>query len=189
MNVFYIPNGPKNLKPLFPNLNFAEVAEYFVEVIDTDDEVVATSTLNKMGCCCNEDRIRIHFLNYLGTFDAINFSNKVVVHKTASETYRRGLPDVLAKTSTGIERNNVKANDTKSASNKCYAEETMEWIQEIFDSPKAYEEWTGTQGQPDSYLPIALTDKELVKVKADDRYIYDFSIEYIMANDKIIIRN
>lgn len=187
--VNYIPNGPKNLKSLFPAIDFNQVKEYFVEILDEDGATVATSTLNKMGCCCNEDTLRIHFLNYLGTYDAVNFNNNTILHKSVSETYRKGLPNVLSKTDTGMERTNIRSNDTKSGLNNCYDESNNEWLQELADSPKAFEEWKGTQSQADSYLPIVILDKDLLKLKTENRFTYDFTIEYIMANDVNAIRN
>ena len=65
--ILYIPNGPKNLGPLFPAINFGDVAEYYVEALDSGGSPIATSTLNVIGCCCSDDKIRLHFMNYLGS--------------------------------------------------------------------------------------------------------------------------
>lgn len=187
--VIYIPNGPGNLKSLFPEIDFDNIQEYFVELLDELTEVVATTVINKMGCCCNNEQVRIHFLNYLGTFDAINFNKPIVVHEAVSGEFKNALSNPLQKTDTGIERHAVKANDTKQARNNCYSEDDMLWVQELIDSPKAFEEWTGKQGQADSYLPIRILDKKFDKQKNDKEYSYPFLIEYKMSNENQIIRN
>jgi len=43
MKAIYIPNGPKNLATLFPDVNFRDVAEYYLELTDSDVNVVATT--------------------------------------------------------------------------------------------------------------------------------------------------
>lgn len=188
-NVFYIPNGPKDLRAIFTDIDFSKVDEYYIEVLDLAEEVVATTTINKMGCCCNEDMVRIRFLNYLGTYDGINFSRPVVSHKPESNQYINGLTAVLNKTDTGIERANVRANDTKLCVNNCYNQEDVKWLQELCDSPKAFEEWTGTEQQADSFLPIRILDRAFDKAKNVDDYLVAFELEYVMANGSFIIRN
>ena len=187
--VFFIPNGPKNLATIFPKINFDEVAEYYVEVLDSSKNPLATSTINKMGCCCTDENVRIHFLNYLGTYDAIDFMKPVVTHEVISEEFKKSLPAVPKQTDAGLERTNVSSNDTKLARNNCYGEADMDWIQELMDSPKAYEEWKGIQSQADSYLPVRITDAKFAKQKNEKEYNYDFFLEYKMGNESKGIRN
>ncbi|MBL0235035.1 MAG: hypothetical protein IPQ08_15480 [Chitinophagaceae bacterium] len=187
-NVIYIPNGPANLQPLFPNVDFGSIAEYYVEVIG-EFEIMATTPINKMECCCDSDKVRVHFLNYLGTFDAVNFEKPIVTHEAQSAEYKGSLAAPLIKTDTGFERFDVRANDTKVARNQCYQEENMPWLQELMDSPKTYEEWSGTQGQPANYLPIVIKDKSFEKLKNENDFRYDVLIEYKKSNEIITIRN
>jgi hypothetical protein len=70
---YYIPNGPKNLGTFFPDIDFTQVEKYYIEVLDDADEVLATTTINEMDGECCEDKVRLHFVNYLGAVDAINF--------------------------------------------------------------------------------------------------------------------
>lgn len=174
---------------IFPQIDFSELEEYSIEVSDYTNTVVATTPLNKFSCCCSDDKVRIHFLNYLGTFDAVNFNKPKVLHEPTSSEYKRSLPAALSKTSTGFERFNVVSNDSKEAKNNCYKEPDMKWLQELADSPKALEEWKGIQSQADEYLPVKLLDTKFEKQKNEREYIYDFVIQYKLSNEFKTIRN
>jgi hypothetical protein len=174
---------------LFPSIDWSLVNEYYVEVLDSSGNVLSTSTLNQISCCCNDDNVRLHFLNYLGDFDAVNFTKPKVVHETTGSEYEKGLPNVLTKTDTGIERFNVRSNDTYEVRNNCYGEDAMPWLQELADSPKVYLEWKGTQGQADSFIPVIITSKKFDKLKNVNEFRYDFIIEFKLSNEYLTIRN
>lgn len=186
----YIPNGPKNLATLFPLVDFQNVAKYYVEVKDTNGDVIATSPLNIQCCgCCDEERIRINFLNGLGGIDAINFKIVTQEHESKSSEYEKPLQYPLEKPVHGLGRFNVKSNDTFKVNNVEYTEEDRQWLDEILDSPVAWIQWEGTQGQDDSYIPIVILDKKFEKIKEVDRFIYDLTLEFILSHEKFIIRN
>ena len=187
--VYLIPNGPKNLANLFPEIDWEQVSEYFVQVLDEDEAVAATSTLNKVCDCGGDEKIRIHFLNYLGTYDAINFTKPRITHEATSSEYQNGLSYPLEKTDTGIERFNVRSNDTYEVKSSSHPEKDLPWLQELCDSPKAYIEWTGIQGQQDSYLPITVINKKFEKLKPQNDFRYDVILEFKLSNETIIIRN
>lgn len=189
MKAIYIPAGPKNLNKLF-NIDFREVECYYIEVLDLDGNVIATTPVYQISCCCNDEKVRVLFLSYLGAFDAVNFNKPKIMHDASSTEYQKGLPIPHQYSAGGLTRNNVKANDTSSAINTCYKEANMLWIQELIDSPLAYLEWPGIPDQdiePD-YLPIGVLDKKFEKQKNDKEYNYDFSLEYKMANEVITLR-
>jgi hypothetical protein len=188
-NISYIPNGPKNLATVFPTIDFGDVAEYYIEVVNPTGIAIATTTLNQIQCCCSEDKVRLVFLNYLGTYDAVNFIKPKVLHETTSSEYEKGLPNILLKTSTGSERFNIKSNDTYETKTNCYNENDMLWLQELADSPKVFIEWKGTQGQPDSFLPVILTSKKFEKVKQQNDFKYEFVVEFKLSNEYFTIRN
>lgn len=187
--IAYIPDGPKNLAQIFPAVDWANVAEYFVEVLNPANEVIATTPSNIIGCCCNSDKVRLVFLNYLGTYDAVNFLKPKISHESNFEEYKKGLPNTLTKPSTGAERFNVQPNDLYEVINNCYNEEHMLWLQELADSPKAFLEWKGIQGQADSFLPIVITSKKFVKKKTQNDFRYDFIVEFKLSNEYLTIRN
>lgn len=187
---YYIPNGPKNLATLFPLVDFDNVGRYYVEVKDTNGDVIATSPMNVQCCgCCEDDRIRINFLNSLGGIDAINFKLVTQEHESKSSEYEKPIQYPLEKPEHGIGRFNVKSNDTFKVSNNEYSEEDKQWLDEILDSPIAWIQWEGTQGQDDSFIPIVILDKKFEKIKENDRFIYELIIEFKMSHEKFIIRN
>ena len=87
----YIPEGIPNIQSMFPAIDFNNVEEYFITVYDsysgafsngfsngfavgTEGASIATTRINKLDCCCTDDKVRIHFINSLGEIDSINFS-------------------------------------------------------------------------------------------------------------------
>lgn len=187
-SVYLIPAGPKNLQSLFPGIDFSQVTDYYLEVKNTDNTVVATTPTYKSNCCCPDDKIRIHFLNYLGAYDAVNFRKPAVEHADTSTQYKNGLNYPLQKTDTGTERFNISSNDTYTALLKC-KEADMPWLQELADSPKMYLEWTGIEGQADDYIPIIKTDGKFEKLKNQIEFDYEFTLEFKLSNEFYSIRN
>jgi len=187
---YYIPNGPKNLETLFPLVDFNNVAKYYVEVKDNNGDVIATSPMNIQCCgCCDEERIRVNFLNGLGAIDAINFKLLTQEHESKSSDFEKPLQYPLEKPEHGIGRFNVKSNDTYKLCNNEYSEEDKQWLDEILDSPIAWIQWEGTQGQDDSFIPIVILDKKFEKIKENDRFIYELTIEFSLSHEKFVIRN
>ncbi len=185
--VYFIPNGIKNIAGLFPDVDFSKVTKYYLQVKDDEETVVATTPVNQIGCCCNDRKARVHFLNQLGTWDAINFNEPKSAYNVTSSEYQRSLSTPLAKPSTGIERFNVKANTSYEARTDCYSAVNHDWCMELLTSPQAFIEWKGTQGQSDSFLPIRIEDAKFEKNPKS--FLYTLVIIYKMSNEKIIIRN
>lgn len=187
---YFIPNGPKNLESLFPTVDFNNVGRYYVEVKDANGDVVATSPMNIQCCgCCDEERVRINFLNYLGGIDAIDFKLLSQEHESKSSEYEKPIQYPLEKPEHGMGRFNVKSNDTYKVSTNDYSEVDRDWLMEILDSPIAWIQWEGTQGQVDSYIPIVIVDKKFEKIKENDRFIYELVFEFKLSHEKFIIRN
>lgn len=187
---FYIPNGPKNLETLFPLVDFNNVAKYYVEVKNSSGTVIATSPMNIQCCgCCEDDRVRVNFLNGLGGIDAIDFKLLTQEHETKSSEFEKPTQYPLEKPDHGVGRFNVKAGDTLRVYNKEYYEEDKDWLDEILDSPVAWMQWEGTQGQEDSYLPVVILDKKFTKIKEENRFIYELIVEFKLSHEKFIIRN
>lgn len=183
MNVYYIPSGTKNLNNLFPELNFNEVKDYYVEVYN-DATVIATTPVFNVGCCCD---IRVIFYNYLGTYDGINFSAPNIIHENISKLFQKGLSYPLSETDTGLERYGISSNDTYDVINTCYTEKDKEWVQELLDSPKAFITTIGIEGLPDAYLPIIILDSKFEKQR--NTFDYIIKLQFKLSNEFIIIRN
>lgn len=188
--VFYIPNGPKNLASLFPQIKFDDIEEYYIQVKDDLDAVVASGNLNKQSSCCDEgEKTRVHFLNYLGGIDAVNFKLITIEHESKSDSSEVPTASPLIKSVHGINRFNVNSNDNYVATTIDYTEEDQQWLDELFDSPVAWMEWKGTEGQPDEYLPIVITDKKYIKRKEEERFVYEVTMEFKFSHEKITLRN
>ncbi|MCZ2085374.1 MAG: hypothetical protein LC112_13990 [Flavobacteriales bacterium] len=187
--ILLIPSGPKNLATIFPGVNFSNVAEYYIEALDAGGNTIVTTPKFQTSCCCNDDKIRLHFLNYLGQFDAVNFLKPRVVHDVSAKDYQKGLPNILAKKDTGTERFDLRSNDTYETRTSCYDEDAMKWLQELIDSPKVFIEWKGIQNQQDDFIPVVITSRKFDKLKNVNEFRYDFIIEFKLSNEYLIIRN
>ena len=187
-NVYYIPDGPKNLAGIFTDIDFTKVAEYFVELHDSDDNIIATTPVYPCVKPC-DDNVRIHFINYLGGIDAINFERSTVEHDTKSDALQVSPRIPLFKPDHSDGRFNITANDTYTVVTSEFEEDELGWLDELFDAPEAWMEWAGTQGQPASYLPIVISDAKVIKVQAEDRFQYLITVVFTMSNERIIIRS
>lgn len=185
-NAFLIPSGPKNLAGLFPSLDWNNIKSYFIEVTD-GASTIATSPTMVVGCC-PDDAIRLHFLNNLGAYDAVNFYKPKVIHEDSAAEYQNALSYPLEKTDTGTERFNIKSNDTYEAKLNCN-EADMPFLRELADSPKIFFEWTGTEGQEDSYIPVVKISGKFEQLKNVDEFRYEFIILFKLSNEYFTIRN
>jgi hypothetical protein len=186
---YFIPNGPGNLATLFPDVDFSQILVYYVRVLDDTDTAIAQTTLNYMNGECCDDRMRIHFLNFLGGIDAINF--KVVQNEFAatSDRYQRPTPYPLVKSQHGTNRYNVKANQTVTLELQDYPQEANEWVNEFIATPKAWEEWPGADYQDPDYLPIIIEDAKILDQTENDVFNNIIRIQMTYSYDKFIIRN
>lgn len=190
MITFQVPAGPMNLKPLFPTVDFNKVEEYYVELVNQEDDgVIMTTTKYNKGCCCSEDTMRIFFVNYSGAIDGINFTTVLEEHETSSSRWKKKLPAPMQKWDGGLQRFNVSATDIVTVENRCYGEKDKEWMKEFLDSPNAWVQWFGTQGQSNDYLPIVILDGKFVTRKNVERYHSVWEVQFVYANEKIILRN
>jgi hypothetical protein len=187
---YYIPNGPKNLEPVFPGIDFDNIAEYYLELLDDADTVIATTTMNKLEACKDEDDIfRIFFLNSLGAVDGIDLTRKSTEKESKSDSWEKPVQYPLSKPEHAINRSNVKSNKTISLVSYDYEEQDGDWIEELFESPVAWMQWAGTQGQADNFIPVVIVDKKWSKVQENDRFNYEVALEVLMSHERFIIRN
>lgn len=190
MVTFLLPSGPKNLQSLFPAVDFSLVDEYYLQVQDQDSlEVLATTNHFKRSCCCDDDTFRLFFVNYLGSIDAINFRLMTEETETVSTNWKKPLQYPLAKWDGGKQRFNVSSNETWTVVNTCFGEEDQEWLKELFATPNAWIQWTGTQGQDDDYIPVLIKDGKFETRKFEGRYQYVLQIEFEFSNENIPVRN
>lgn len=151
-------------------------------------ETLLTTPMNVMTDLC-QDTCRVHFLNYLGAIDAMNFKLDTKEHEPKSDSYQVPTSSPLVRSQHSINRFNVKSNDTLSLISVEYNENEMDWIGELLDSPLAWLEWTGTQGQSDDFLPIIIIDKKAITKKSEERFLYEVTLEIKFSHEHFIIRN
>lgn len=186
---FYIPIGPKNLQAVFPEIEFGNIADYYVEVKDSLGTVVATTSTVTIGGCCEDDKIRIHFLNALGAIDAINMKRIVKEHENKSDKWEKSTSYPQDKTEHGQNRLNIKSNKPHTARTIEFTEADQDWLDELFDTPLAWLQWEGTQGQPNTFIPIVITDSKRQTVKEDERWVYEVTIEFKLSHERFTLRN
>ena len=190
MVTFQLPAGPKNLATLFPGVNFNNVDEYYLMVKDQNStDVILTTPTYKRACCCNEDTMRLFFVNYLGGIDAINFRRLTEEIDTISSSWKKSNVYPLAKWDGGKQRFNVVSNETIVAENTCFLEEDQDWLKELVATPNAWVQWIGTQNQDDDYIPVVIRDGKFLTRKTEERYQYVLRIEFEYANENVILRN
>lgn len=185
--VSYIPIGPKNIKPLFAGVRWDTVTEYFIEVLGQSNQVLATLPTQRI-CNCSPDGVRIHFLNFNGVFEAIDFQKPQIVHDDTASEFQSPLSNPLNKTDSGIERFNIRGIDTYEAIRKS-TEQDMFWLQQCADSPKWLMEIPSIEGQPEAYIPLVKISGSYQKQKNLNEYENVFTIRYKLSNEPILIRN
>lgn len=192
MNVYYIPEGIPNIRDYFPGIDFEKVDEWVVYVKDDQDHTIATSRINQLGCCCTEDKVRIHFVNSLGEMDAINVIRVIEETEVKSDTWEKSQNFPLDKTKGGVYRKNITSNESYEAETRCYGEKDQYWIKDLINSPYAWIETllpNGFQSQQKiEYIPIDISDVKLPTKKNTSRYEYIVKIKFTMSNDNKTIR-
>lgn len=185
--VIYIPNGPKNLAGLFPDIKFRDIEQYTVQLREASGASLCESTTNVIVLC--EDEVNVHFINYLGSIDTIPFLLIVKESESKSSEFERSTSYPLVRSDHSFNRFNIKANDTFTLRTIEYSENEMEWMKELFESPLAWMEWPGQQGEPDDYLPIVVLDSKFQEVKEDERYTYEVTLACKLSHERILLRN
>lgn len=181
ITVYYIPDGPKNLKALFNDLDLNNLDHYNLEVHDASGNVLATTPEYTYDKPCEEDLV-LHFVNALGPVDSIKCNLTTIVHENKSDTIQVPLKYPLDKTLHGVNRINLKANDTYSGIILA-TEDQLPLVKELLDTAALWIE------SADSYIPIVLVDgKYPVLNDVPDRYEYQIPIVFTLSHDKLTIR-
>jgi len=183
MESYFIPSGPKNLEALFPAVNFDKILSYWIVVKDINGNVIGTTPLFQMNCCCPDGYIRIEFMNDSGTRDAVNFGKPYIIQSSQSSIFQKAkISNSNAKDDFGLRRFNVVANDVYECTTTCYDEGAMEWLSELFRSPIAYLHHEGNQGQQEYILPINILDTDFTLQKNAEEYVYLVTLKFNLAN-------
>lgn len=186
---YELPAGPGNLQALFPNIDFRMVDEYYLELSDAADEMILTTPrfqVSKEWTAISF--IRIHFLNYLGRFDSISFHFYARSVDVKSTTWTAATPIPLQKPFGGLRRSAVRSGIPYRAVHSSYNEAAQRWLEELLETPLAYMELTGYDGQPNDYVPIVIADKVTTTKKEEGRFTYETVIEFQLAHEKLGIK-
>jgi hypothetical protein len=194
--LYYLPIGHANMK-LMPNYNtipWDTIKYYYVVLWDTlYNRVVLYSpkiTLRQTP----EMRKRLWYLNRMGMFEAISFSDYTETVTVKSSLKQAVRPMMQGFTTNkhlgGVERNNVRSNEVVSVIGS-FEEQEMTAIEQLLTSPKVYVEWegvtpkaglVGAQSIAPQLIPVKIKDSDIDKKKIDDRFAYDVAIVYEMSN-------
>lgn len=188
MKAVYIPSGPANLSNLYTSINFQDVEYYFIELLDEADAVLAT-TGRFIPQACADDHVQIHFVNSCGAIDSIGMKLKGKESARNSERMQNAMTDPFNRSVHGIQRLNVRSSETHTAVTADFGEKDMEWLEELFNTPMAWIQWTSDQGEGEGYLPILITDSKLEKLKENERFTYEVEIQFQFSHTPINIRN
>ena len=181
-----LPNGPGNLAPLFPGIDWNQVEEYYLELFDADSEIILTTPVNLVSKeWTAPSYITLHFLGYLGRYDSISYHLYARTAEVKSSEWVKPLSHPLAKTDGGTQRVAVRAKSNYLARHFFYNEAAHVWLEELLESPMCYMELHAREGQSPDYIPVVITDKSTVTKKEEGRYVYETTFEFTLANEKI----
>jgi hypothetical protein len=193
MKTVYIPEGLPNLKPLFPNIDFNEIEEWTVSAhVNSKLSAVATSRKNSISSCCEDYKLRVHFVNSLGEIDSINLKLIDSTLEVKSQNWTKSIPLIFDRTKGGSYRNNITSNDIIEAETNVYNEGDQYWLKDIFRTGLAWLEMNLPNGFNNSvkkeYVPIEISDGKLVERKSENRFEYLVKIRFVMSNANINLR-
>lgn len=184
--VFYIPNGRANMIAMFPALDWDNITEFYIELVDYSNNVMATTPINRVQEAC-DDGIRLHFVNYLGGVDSCTFKRVSVDNDSKSDGMQSPVTIPLDRSKHSINRTNIKANEFFRVEAEL-DESEMEWIMELFNSPFVWMEWSGEEGEDPGYIAVVLADAKVQKYKREERFSYTVIVDFFLSHDKVIIR-
>ena len=188
-SIYGLANGPKNLKVLFPGIEWLQIDEYFLELWTAAPLQILSTNANSIKSY-TDNSVRLHFLNYLGTYDAVTFNRANIEHEDSASSFQKTLSYPLSKTDASHSRLNLKSNDTYEVRTIDYLEADQAWLKELKDSPSVFIEWTGIEGQADDYLPVSMeTGKVTLMKNTINDFIYEFGVKFKLSNEYIIIRS
>lgn len=183
--VYSINGGIASLRQYITGVNWDEVKEYEVFVSAPFFQAIRQRYTVIDGC----ERIRIFFRNKLGTWDGISFEYAEGTTTTKSDVYQKSLPLSLTnKAFHGQQRLQATQDEFMAVQCKEYGERDQDWIKELLDTPVAYVQWPGGQGQAAGLLPIVILDSEVRTLKNNDRYEYLLMLKYKLSNNTPSLR-
>ena len=130
--------------------------------------------------CCNERRVRLHWLNRLGGADAYTFtSKKKVEEKTKSETAQKPLSwATTSPPATSYDKGMFKifqeVTKEYEVESSFYSETEGAWIAELLSSPEVYMETS------DGLIAVVIQDSKITLSENDE--LLNVVIQFVEAN-------
>lgn len=180
--VIDIPAGTKNLKSLFPKVDFGLILEYYVVVKDSSGQEIAATTYFTPHRCDRDEYVRLLFLNQFGRIDGINAKIELITNRSASERYKKALRHPKNYELHQAARYNVSAIREYKTRIGVESESDMEWITQLLNSPMA---WMETDA---GSLPIVISDAETPIRKSSERYLYEVEVVFEVSHETITHR-
>ncbi|MFV0140999.1 hypothetical protein [Empedobacter falsenii] len=185
--VYYIPEGIENLKKIFPYVDFSLVEKWNVQVLNAENEIIAQTRDNVIGCCCF-DKKRISFVNSLGETESVNFTKPQISNEIKSSVWEKSIKvSSKNKHEHSLIRSNITSNETVEVETNCFTEMEMHWLDELATTEKAWVE--ELEGSTKIQVPINIEDMRFVKRKSKDRFEYFIKISYTMSHKNLTRRS
>jgi hypothetical protein len=130
--------------------------------------------------CCEEKRIRLHWMNRLGGVDAFTFPNgKMIVQKTKSNQAQKPLPfgfitPPTASYDKGLFKFNQETVRVWEVSSQFYDNDTGEWLSELISSPEVYLETSS------GLVSVIIDDADMTISESDE--LINLTIRFIESN-------
>lgn len=182
--VIQIPEGSTNLAELFPEVYFPDVVEWKVQAIDSDNAIIATSSVNKPDLLCD---IRFHFINSCGQLDSINFRHSEKTHETKSDLWEQAQKTYFDRTKTGRVRQGIKSDETFEFETSFFLDKDLPFLKDFVNSPLVFVEMQIDNSDQRDYVPFILEDSKIPQ-KGKDQYEYQIQIKGYLANSRINFR-
>ena len=182
--VIQLPEGPTNLKELFPEVYFPDVTEWKIQAIDIDNNIIGTSSLNKPDLICD---IRFHFINSCGQLDSLNFRHSERIHETKSDLCEQSQNVIFDRATTGRMRQGIKSDENFEFETSFYLDKDLPFLKDFVNSPLVFVEMQVENSTERAYLPFILEDSRIPQ-KGKDIYEYQIQIKGYLANSRINFR-
>lgn len=182
--VIQIPEGSTNLLDLFPEVYFPDVTEWKVQIYDTENMIIATSSLNRPDLLCD---IRLHFVNSCGQLDSINFRHSERTHETKSDIWEQSQKVAFNRQKSGRVRQSIKSDDNFELETSFFLEKDLPFLKDFVNSPFIFIEMDIEDSDQRDYVPFIIEDSKIPQ-KGKDQYEYQIQIKGYLANSRINFR-
>lgn len=178
MHIALLPEGTENLSKIF-DIDFSKVEEYFIQAIDEEGGIVATSGRNRNECCFD---LRIHFQNSFGQLDALNFREAGIEIDSKSGVWERAKSPTYDIGNGGRFRTDIQTETVYFVETPFYTDEEIPFLVEFISSPLHFLEWKISGTDEKDYLPVLISES---KIQRGDDFMNQLATKVILSNPRI----